>query len=54
MPEQKLEETPSETSVRTRHVRPYVRSKMPRLRWTHDLHQSFVYAVQRLGGEDSN
>ncbi|KAJ8545096.1 hypothetical protein K7X08_017679 [Anisodus acutangulus] len=25
---------------------------MPRLRWTHDLHRSFVHAVERLGGED--
>ncbi|XP_057499657.1 transcription factor HHO1-like isoform X2 [Actinidia eriantha] len=33
-------------------VRPYIRSKMPRLRWTHDLHQCFVHAVDRLGGED--
>ncbi|KAK4360920.1 hypothetical protein RND71_019872 [Anisodus tanguticus] len=33
-------------------VRPYVRSKMLRLRWTHDLHRSFVHAVERLGGED--
>ncbi|CAA0825168.1 myb-like HTH transcriptional regulator family protein [Striga hermonthica] len=33
-------------------VRPYVRSKLPRLRWTQDLHQSFVRAVDRLGGED--
>ncbi|KAK4421346.1 putative Myb family transcription factor [Sesamum alatum] len=33
-------------------VRPYVRSKMPRLRWTHDLHQCFINAVDRLGGED--
>nr|KYP62765.1 Putative Myb family transcription factor At1g14600 family [Cajanus cajan] len=33
-------------------VRPYVRSKMPRLRWTPDLHRCFVHAVQRLGGED--
>ncbi|XP_038995042.1 myb family transcription factor MPH1-like [Hibiscus syriacus] len=33
-------------------VRPYVRSKMPRLRWTPDLHQCFVHAVERLGGED--
>ena len=33
-------------------VRPYVRSKMPRLRWTHDLHRCFVHAVERLGGED--
>lgn len=34
-------------------VRPYVRSKMPRLRWTPDLHLCFVHAVERLGGEDS-
>ncbi|KAK9267379.1 hypothetical protein L1049_009804 [Liquidambar formosana] len=33
-------------------VRPYIRSKMPRLRWTPDLHHCFVHAVQRLGGED--
>ncbi|XP_030970694.1 probable transcription factor KAN4 [Quercus lobata] len=33
-------------------VRPYVRSKMPRLRWTPDLHLCFVHAVERLGGED--
>ncbi|KAH8493333.1 hypothetical protein Peur_061839 [Populus x canadensis] len=33
-------------------VRPYVRSKMPRLRWTPDLHHCFVHAVERLGGED--
>ncbi|XP_009629451.2 transcription repressor KAN1-like isoform X1 [Nicotiana tomentosiformis] len=33
-------------------VRPYVRSKMPRLRWTQNLHRSFVHAVERLGGED--
>lgn len=39
--------------VRTAGVRPYVRSKMPRLRWTQDLHQCFVHAVERLGGEDS-
>lgn len=33
-------------------VRPYVRSKLPRLRWSHDLHQCFIHAVERLGGED--
>ncbi|XP_022714609.1 putative two-component response regulator ARR19 [Durio zibethinus] len=32
--------------------RPYVRSNMPRLRWTPDLHQCFVHAVEHLGGED--
>ncbi|GLJ26746.1 hypothetical protein SUGI_0521260 [Cryptomeria japonica] len=33
-------------------VRQYVRSKMPRLRWTPDLHHCFVHAVERLGGQD--
>ncbi|XP_074577423.1 uncharacterized protein LOC141833824 [Curcuma longa] len=33
-------------------VRQYNRSKMPRLRWTPDLHFSFVHAVERLGGPD--
>ncbi|PIN22368.1 hypothetical protein CDL12_04907 [Handroanthus impetiginosus] len=33
-------------------VRPYIRSKVPRLKWTHDLHQCFISAVDRLGGED--
>lgn len=33
-------------------VRQYVRSKMPRLRWTPDLHQCFVHAVERLGGQE--
>lgn len=31
-------------------VRHYVRSKMPRLRWTPELHHSFLHAVERLGG----
>lgn len=35
-------------------VRPYVRSRAPRLRWTPDLHRSFVHAVDLLGGEDSD
>lgn len=34
-------------------VRQYVRSKMPRLRWTPELHLSFVHAVERLGGQES-
>ncbi|CAI9298933.1 unnamed protein product [Lactuca saligna] len=33
-------------------VRPYVRSKMARLRWTPDLHLTFVKAVERLGGQE--
>ncbi|KAF0889642.1 hypothetical protein E2562_030123 [Oryza meyeriana var. granulata] len=33
-------------------VRPYVRSKNPRLRWTPELHLCFVRAVDRLGGQD--
>ncbi|XP_024010525.1 myb family transcription factor PHL7-like [Eutrema salsugineum] len=32
-------------------VRPYSKSKIPRLRWTTDLHQYFVHAVEQLGGE---
>lgn len=34
-------------------VRQYVRSTTPRLSWTPDLHQSFVRAVERLGGPES-
>lgn len=37
----------------TTRVRQYVRSKMPRLRWTPELHLAFVHAVERLGGQDS-
>jgi len=33
-------------------VRPYVRSKNPRLRWTTELHLCFLRAVDRLGGQD--
>jgi len=33
-------------------VRPYVRSKNPRLRWTPELHHCFLRAVDRLGGQD--
>ncbi|MCL7031574.1 hypothetical protein MKW94_018774 [Papaver nudicaule] len=33
-------------------VRQYIRSKVPRLRWTPDLHHCFVQAIERLGGQD--
>ncbi|KAI3734184.1 hypothetical protein L6452_13648 [Arctium lappa] len=33
-------------------VRQYIRSKVPRLRWTPDLHHSFVHAIDRLGGPE--
>ncbi|XP_065872078.1 myb family transcription factor MPH1 isoform X2 [Euphorbia lathyris] len=33
-----------------RSVRRYIRSKMPRLRWTPDLHLCFLHAVEKLGG----
>ncbi|KAI3472822.1 hypothetical protein Pfo_029951 [Paulownia fortunei] len=41
-----------EESEKKPSVRPYVRSKMPRLRWTPDLHLRFVHAVERLGGQE--
>ncbi|CAL0300532.1 unnamed protein product [Lupinus luteus] len=31
-------------------VRQYIRSKVPRLRWTRDLHRCFVHAINSLGG----
>ena len=46
-----VEETDKKTSSGS--VRPYNRSKMPRLRWTPDLHLCFVHAVERLGGQES-
>lgn len=45
--------TKNRSSERRNGVRQYVRSKMPRLRWTPDLHHSFVHAVERLGGQES-
>ena len=39
--------------MKTPIVRSYVRSKVPRLRWNSDLHNSFVQAVEQLGGEHS-
>ncbi|CAN1283660.1 Putative Myb family transcription factor At1g14600 [Linum perenne] len=35
-----------------RRRRRYVRSALPRLRWTPQLHASFVRAVDTLGGQD--
>lgn len=45
--------TVEEISNKKSSARPYVRSKMPRLRWTHDLHLLFEQAVERLGGQES-
>ncbi|XP_058110346.1 putative two-component response regulator ARR20 [Magnolia sinica] len=42
----------SEKKTGSGSVRQYVRSKMPRLRWTPDLHLCFIHAVERLGGQD--
>ncbi|CAK9148127.1 unnamed protein product [Ilex paraguariensis] len=33
-------------------VRQYACSRMPRLRWTPELHFSFVHAIERLGGHE--
>ncbi|KAI3771171.1 hypothetical protein L6452_02330 [Arctium lappa] len=41
-----------EESDKKQSIRPYVRSKLPRLRWTNDLHLRFVQAVERLGGQE--
>lgn len=41
-----------ETCERNGLVRQYLRSKVPRLRWTPNLHQCFVTAVEGLGGRD--
>ncbi|XP_016481117.2 uncharacterized protein LOC107802181 [Nicotiana tabacum] len=38
--------------VEKKNVRHYVRSKMPRLRWTPELHRSFVHAIETLGGQE--
>ncbi|XP_055827151.1 uncharacterized protein LOC129895453 isoform X2 [Solanum dulcamara] len=38
--------------VSNKRVRQYVRSKLPRLRWTPELHLSFVSAIDRLGGQE--
>ncbi|KAL7089146.1 hypothetical protein ACP275_13G170900 [Erythranthe tilingii] len=46
------EEKTMEMKKKKSAVRNYVRSKMPRLRWTPDLHLSFVHAIERLGGQE--
>ncbi|CAA7391181.1 unnamed protein product [Spirodela intermedia] len=33
-------------------VRQYIRSKVPRLKWTPELHHCFVHAIERLGGQE--
>ncbi|KAK8934671.1 putative Myb family transcription factor [Platanthera zijinensis] len=38
--------------ARSAAVRQYNRSKVPRLRWTPDLHHCFVHAIESLGGQD--
>ncbi|KAJ8545432.1 hypothetical protein K7X08_018015 [Anisodus acutangulus] len=38
--------------VEKKKVRQYVRSKLPRLRWTPELHRSFVHAIESLGGQE--
>lgn len=44
---------PCNLRTRRRQTRRYVRSREPRLRWTQDLHQSFVRAIEQLGGHES-
>ncbi|XP_010693076.2 two-component response regulator ARR18 [Beta vulgaris subsp. vulgaris] len=47
-----VEEDEKKRTTSSGSVRPYNRSKMPRLRWTPDLHLCFVHAVERLGGQE--
>ncbi|XP_076901851.1 uncharacterized protein LOC143556411 [Bidens hawaiensis] len=42
----------SEKKTKSGYVRPYVRSKNPRLRWTPELHLRFIHAVDKLGGQE--
>ncbi|MCD7446204.1 hypothetical protein HAX54_045261 [Datura stramonium] len=50
--EKETERNYNSSDVEKKNVRQYVRSKLPRLRWTPDLHRSFVHAIQRLGGQE--
>lgn len=50
--EKETERNYNSGDVEKKNVRQYVRSKLPRLRWTPDLHRSFVHAIQRLGGQE--
>ncbi|XP_050384627.1 LOW QUALITY PROTEIN: uncharacterized protein LOC126801200 [Argentina anserina] len=45
-------EQKEQTATSSGAVRQYIRSKMPRLRWTPDLHLAFIHAVERLGGQE--
>ncbi|XP_071713587.1 uncharacterized protein [Rutidosis leptorrhynchoides] len=44
--------TVEESDKKSNSVRPYVRSKNPRLRWTPELHLRFIHAVDKLGGQE--
>ncbi|XP_071705603.1 uncharacterized protein [Rutidosis leptorrhynchoides] len=50
--DEKAEDGSSSKINRKGPVRQYVRSKMPRLRWTPELHHTFVNAIERLGGQE--
>ncbi|KAI3751262.1 hypothetical protein L2E82_22310 [Cichorium intybus] len=47
-----VEESDKKGNSATGSVRPYVRSKNPRLRWTPELHLRFIHAVEKLGGQE--
>ncbi|XP_009626755.1 uncharacterized protein LOC107762699 [Nicotiana tabacum] len=42
----------SSSSQKISRVRQYKKSSVPRLRWTPELHQLFIEAVEHLGGSD--